>query len=423
MVGELWTGQNRSLGQAVFVWGLATLYFTAGALVSVCFGLFSGQVEHVLAVSEDVIGLLSAVYLLAYATAQFFAGIMMDRMSPRWILGVSALVAALGCGLFAEATNLQEALAGQALLGIGLSTSFLGAIFLASVWFPQERFALVSGATQVIQQSGVAAVVIGMAMSGAIPAYRTVMTVLAIILLLLGVLMLLFVRRPPNAESPASKSGAPSVVGQLLTVVTTPQYWWGAIFFIGSFAVLLAWNDLWDIQNQMAYGRSLELAGSMNAMTPLGAGLGGLVLGWLSDRLSRRSRTAQLTIVSITVVLVLLLFLPRLPTSTVFGLLFLFGFLLGGSILGFALVGQHVPQQVHATAFGLMTSIGFTLAGGLNFFIGKRVGVVPPGGTDLAIEHLRGALMPLLVVLVIGSLCSMALKDLRQNATDSYPIP
>lgn len=411
MVSKLSAGQNRSLVEALLVWGLATVYFAVGVLSSASFGLFTGQIQQVLAVSEDVIGMLSASYLLSYAMAQFFAGLMMDRLNPRWILGISAIVAALGCGLFGYATNVPQAMAGLAFQGIGLSTTFLGAIFLASVWFPPQRFALVSGATQVIQNVVVAGTVIGMAITGAIPAFRTMFTILSIILLVLGLLILLFVHLPPTAGSPPSQSGAPSVIGQLVTVVTTPQFWWGSVFFACSFSALLSWNNLWDIQNQRAYGRSLLMAGAMNAMTPLGAGLGGLVLGWLSDRPGRRSRTARFTIVSITVVGALVLFLPRLPTPAVFGLLFVFGFVLGGNVLGFAQVGQHVPQQVHATAFGLMTCIGFCIAGGLNYLIGKRVGQAPPGGTDLAIKHYQVALIPLLVVLVVGSLCSVALKD------------
>jgi nitrate/nitrite transporter NarK len=401
----------QSFRQAVLVWGLSTLYVTAGILTSIMFGLLSGQVQQALAVSAEAIGMLSAVYLLVYAVAQFFAGMLMDRVSPRWILGLSALVAAPGCGLLAHATNLRLALAGQALLGIGLSTSFLGAIFLASIWFPAERFALVSSATQMITSLGVAGLVIGLSVSGAIPAYRTVMNNLAVVYLLLGVLMLLFVRRAPSAELATRKSVAPGVITQLLTVVATPQYWWGTVFFSCSFGVWLAWNNLWDIQNQLAYGRSVELAGSMNAMMPLGGGLGGLVLGWLSDRLARRSLVAQVTICSMTAVLTLLLFLPRLPAPAVFCLLFLFGFFLGGNILGFAQVGQHVPEEVQATAFGLMTSVGFGVAAGLNYLIGNLVGEAPPGGTDLAIKHYRVALMPLLFALIVGSLCSIALKD------------
>lgn len=409
MVAELSTG--RSPGKALLVWGLATLYFTAGLLTPVMFGLLAEQVQQTLAGSADVIGMLSAVYLLAYALAQFFAGILMDRVSPRWILGLSALAAAAGCGLFASASSLGPALAGQALLGIGLSTTFLGAIYLASAWFPPERFALISGATQVATNYVAAAVVIGITVSAAIPAYQTVTSALAVVYLVLGVLMLIFVHRPPMTELPARESAVPSVLAQLLAVVSIPQYWWGTIFFSVSFGVMLSWNDLWSIQNQRAYGRSLELAGAMNAMTPIGIGLGGLVLGWLSDRLGRRSRIAQLTMGAIVAFLALMLFLPRLPDPVVFGLLFLFGFALGGNILGFAQVGQHVPEQVQATAFGLMTSVAFSVGAGLNYVIGNLAGQAPPAGTDQAIAHYRGALMPLLVVVIVGALCSLALKD------------
>jgi sugar phosphate permease len=165
-------------------------------------------------------------------------------------------------------------------------------------------------------------------------------------------------------------------------------------------------------------------------LTPPGAtaaGVGGLLLGWISDRLGKRSRITQITIWLLTFTMALVLFLPRLPTAGVFVLLFVFGFLLGSNILGFAQIGQHIPDNAQATAFGLMTSVGFLTGAGLDYVIGVLVGEAPPAGTDLAISHYRGALIPLLVVLSVGALCSVALKDRARppsSATvDPLPIP
>jgi len=38
-------------------------------------------------------------------------------------------------------------------------------------------------------------------------------------------------------------------------------------------------------------------------------------------------------------------------------------------------------------------------------------GEAPPLGTNLAIQHYREALLPLLVVLVVGAWCAIALRD------------
>lgn len=59
-------------------------------------------------VSDDAIGMLSAVFYLAYSIAQFVGGVVLDRLNPRWVLGVSSLIATGGCFLLADASNLAS---------------------------------------------------------------------------------------------------------------------------------------------------------------------------------------------------------------------------------------------------------------------------------------------------------------------------
>jgi hypothetical protein len=115
----------------------------------------------------------------------------------------------------------------------------------------------------------------------------------------------------------------------------------------------------------------------------------------------------------------LVLFLPRMPIFGVFVMLFAFGFLLGSNILGFAQIGQHIPETAQATAFGLMTSIGFLTGSALDYLVGALVGEAPPLGTGVAVEHYRHALVPLIVVLVVGAICATALKDRPRAAVEA----
>lgn len=398
-------------GRAYLVWGLGTAFLGIGLLTAVLLGILAEQVRNRLGVSNDAIGMLSAVFYLAYSLAQFAGGIMLDRLNPRWVLGVSSLIAAAACLLLAGTSSLGLTVAGRVLLGIGLSTSFLGAIYLARVWFPADRFAVMSGAAQLATNIGLCVVLIALSVTGAIPSLQMAMFAMAVGYLLLGLVMMLLVGRPPAVGDSAADPHGENLTTQLSVVLRSRQFWLGTICFASVFGVLLAWNDLWGIMNQRAYGRSLEMAAALTSTVTLAAGAGGLLLGWLSDRLNRRSSITALTIWLLTAVMGLVLYLPRLSTPGVFVLLFVFGFLLGSNILGFAQIGQHIPENAQATAFGLMTSVGFLAGSGLDYLVGAGVGVEPPMGTDEAIAHYRSALIPLLAALAIGAVCAIALRD------------
>lgn len=410
---------SSSRAKAVVVWGLGTLFLGLGLLTAVMIGILAEEVRGRLNVSDDVIGMLGAVFYLAYSAAQFVGGVILDRVNPRWVLGVCSLIAAVGCFLLADASNLGVTVVGRVLLGIGLSTSFLGAIYLARIWFPAERFALMSGISQLASNLALAVMLIGLSVTGATPSLRAAMLGMVVSYVLLGAAIMLLVGRPGSAGASRDEASHADIRTQLLMVVRVPQFWFGTVCFASVFGVLLAWNDLWGIMNQRAYGRSLEMAtaliSTISISISIAVGLGGLLLGWISDRLGRRSLITQVTIWLLTVVMGLVLFLPRLPVSGVLVLLFVFGFLLGSNILGFAQIGQHIPENGEATAFGLMTSIGFLTGSALDFIVGGLVGEGPPIGTDVAIHHYRQALLPLLAVLVIGALCAIALKDRRPS--------
>ncbi len=194
-------------GQAIVVWGVGTLFLGLGLLTAVMIGILAEQVRHRLHVADDAIGMLSAVFYLAYSAAQFVGGIVLDRRNPRWVLGVSSLIAAVGCFLLADASNMGAAVVGRVLLGIGLSTSFLGAIYLARIWFPPERFALMAGISQLATNVGLAVMLIGLSVTGAIPSLRAAMLSMAVGYLLLGIAIMLLVCRPATVGANPAGAG------------------------------------------------------------------------------------------------------------------------------------------------------------------------------------------------------------------------
>jgi len=94
--------------------------------------------------------------------------------------------------------------------------------------------------------------------------------------------------------------------------------------------------------------------------------------------------------------------------------IFINGFFLGGSVLGFILVRENIIQKLHGTAFGLMTTCGYLVAALLLSVIGIFISNngVDKGVKD--IEQYKVAFVCFVVVLIIGGVITMFLNDIKK---------
>lgn len=207
--------QSKGNFRSIIVWGSSDTYFIVSVMIAVLFGILSPNIQKQLHLSTTQLGLLGSVFFISYGVAQLVAGSLMDSLGPRLTLAVSALVATCGLFLLSVIGDFKMAIPAQLLIGIGLSTSYVGAIYLAGTWFPPERFSFVSGVTQMSANIMTAALVLIMALSGAIMGFRIVMRGMAFVTLVIGVLMFLLVRSAPAGRDGSSgdsrKGGSPRV--------------------------------------------------------------------------------------------------------------------------------------------------------------------------------------------------------------------
>ncbi|WP_026069190.1 MFS transporter, partial [Legionella tunisiensis] len=140
--------QKITLKQSILVWGTGDIYFIVAVMISVLFSVLSPDIKNQLKLSNTQLGLLGTAFFLCYGIAQLFTGRLFDRIGPKITLASSAFIAALGLLLMAVSQSFAIAITAKIITGIGLSTSYIGAIYLANTWFSEERFALISGITQ-----------------------------------------------------------------------------------------------------------------------------------------------------------------------------------------------------------------------------------------------------------------------------------
>jgi MFS family permease len=89
---------------------------------------------------------MTSAFFAAVALAQLPLGIALDRWGPRRVVPATMLAGVAGAWVFGSATDLAALTAGRALLGLGFAGVLMGALQAFGRWFPERRFATVSGA-------------------------------------------------------------------------------------------------------------------------------------------------------------------------------------------------------------------------------------------------------------------------------------
>ena len=123
--------------------------FAAGFFLSFLYRNVTAVIAKDLAaefsLSAADLGLLTAVYFLAFAAMQVPVGVFLDRYGPRRVVAGLLLAAALGSAAFASADGFASLAMGRALIGVGVSACLMGSMKAFTLWFPLERMATLTG--------------------------------------------------------------------------------------------------------------------------------------------------------------------------------------------------------------------------------------------------------------------------------------
>lgn len=140
--------------RAWIVWGVAVGGYFLAMLHRNGLGVAALEAQARFDVGPALLSLLPMLQLLIYVLFQIPAGLLADRLGPRYtlVIGIGAMM--IGSGFFALAPNVELAVVGRFLIGLGDALVFLNVIRLAALWFPRARYALVSGLTAVVGGTG-----------------------------------------------------------------------------------------------------------------------------------------------------------------------------------------------------------------------------------------------------------------------------
>jgi MFS family permease len=349
---------NISKG-AWLVWGLGALSFSYAFFQRVAPSVMVEDLMRDFAVGAAVLGNLSAIYLYAYAGLQVPIGLLLDRWGPRRMLAGAALVAALGSAIFAIADGIGLAYLGRLLIGMGSAVGFVGALKLATHWFPPNRFAFISGLTMLVAMVGA---IIGQAplaaMVGAIGWRMSLLAAAAFAALLAAATWLIVRDRPPD-DSAAARDGTarPGLGAGLTRVLTGRQNWIIALYGGAMTAPFLSYAGLWGVSHQMRlYDLDRVAAAASNSLMLVGWAVGAPAGGWISDRLGRRRAPMAAAAVLSLAGWLILLYTPALSLFADRILLFLIGAVSGAMVICIAAARERAPAEVSGATTGFINT-------------------------------------------------------------------
>ncbi len=402
------------------VWGLGAAFFFSEYFARVSPGVMVPDLMRAFNVTAVGIGSISAFFYYAYVSMQVPVGALVDRFGPHRLLTVMAGLCALGCFLFASSHSIFIANLSRLLMGFGAAFAFVGALKLATLWFPSQRFGLLAGTTQALGMLGAAVGEGPLAVTVAAIGWRQTIYAIGIILLAISILIGFFVR-DRVFTGPKLKHGlmTTSELWQgFLMVMRNPQSWFNALFVGLLYAPTAAFAELWGTSFfSHTYGLSNQTAAAGISCIFVGWAVGGPITGWISDRMRRRKPVMIFSALASLITMSAVLYVPGLPIFFLFLILFLYGVANTGVGTSYALASEINPHQVAGTsmAFANMASVllGAAFQPVIGWFLDLQWNGLKVNGVPYYSAHdFRMAMLALPVCLI---LCLISVVFVRET--------
>jgi sugar phosphate permease len=285
------------------------LRWTAFALVSAGYVLsffhriapaaIAGELRAAFGASAAALGALAATYFVVYTAMQVPTGVLVDTLGPRRVVAAGAVVSGIGSIAFGLAPSLAVAGAGRALVGLGVSVTFIALLKVVAAWFHEREFATVSGLVMFMGNIGAVLSAAPLAWIVGVTSWRNVFVALgASSLAAAAVTWLMVTDDPAQAGLPsmreldgraAHRAGVAGWWAGLRTVVRNRATWPGFFVNMGIAGSYLSFAGLWAVPYLVeAHGMTRAEATRHTTAMLAAFALASLATGGLSDRIGRR---------------------------------------------------------------------------------------------------------------------------------------
>ncbi len=408
-----------SVRRAYLVWAAATAAYIVAVVQRTSLGVSGLEALERFGASAAVLSLFTVTQLVVYSAAQIPVGMALDRFGPRNLIGVGALMMAVGQFGMAFAPSVELAIVARVLIGAGDATTFVSVLKIITAWFPPKRAPLLGQISGQIAQTGQILSAVPFVIVLHHLEWSAAFTILGFLGVLSALVVFTWVRdRPSDFATTIGAAGAKSGARAVDMVPSQPQF----SPFMGALKASGSWLGFWSHMvtgfsfNVFVFlwgypflllGQNLTQAQASLLFTwlTLTAMMAGPLIGMFCARHPLRRSWLVLAVTAGVILAWLLVLLPTTPRPM--WVLFIFVSLLGvggpASLIGLDYARTSNPAERFGVASGL-SNMGSFVGG---FICILAIGVVldrvrPDGAYTLADFRVAFSIMivPMLVSLI-----------------------
>jgi sugar phosphate permease len=366
---------KHSLWMAWLVWGLAALYYFSDYMARVAPGVMHQSLQSAFAISESGFGLLTYSFYIPYILMQIPVGLLVDRLSIRRLLTAMSVLTALGCILFGMSDSLLMAALGRMLIGFSAAFAFISSLRIATAWFPPAMLGLLAGLTQALGMLGAAAGEAPIAWLAQTLGWRDSMYCLGGLFLILAVFLYYFIQDHESmARVKQNKKYALSILESLKIILSHKQIWVNALYagcLFGPTAVI--GESYGPAFLQYGWNLSAHQAASAIGFIFIGWGVGGPLLGWISDSVGKRKPFMILSALCTFVMTIVMIYFPLKQAGMAYVLFFVFGLTNSGVGLAYALSTELSSRAVVGSAIAFTNMASIFVGASLQPLVGRMI--------------------------------------------------
>ncbi len=413
----------------IAVCSLASFFYIYEFTVRIAPSAMVDELMNAFSIRATGFSLLAAMFFYGYAPMQIPAGLLYDKIGPRFLLSLSTFLCALATVAFALTDSIAIAAVCRLVMGITASFAFIGALIIASRWFPPRYFALFAG---IVQFMGCIGAIVGLAPIAALTTsigWRSATVWMALVGVIFAVLMWLIIRDYPAGVKPLRSETHHYFRVRLTEVCTHPQTWWVALYSFTCWAPIDIFASVWgpSFLSNLYHINATKAAGLISLIW-VGIAVGSPLAGWWSNHINRRCFPMLVCSLIGLVSSLLVIYGGTLPEWLMSIALFFFGVSASSQVIGFGLVLDNNRDDVMGTAVGFNNMAVVSGAVLLQPLVGFMLEAVWSHTTvdglafySIGEFHIALAMIPL--VCLLGIACSLwMVKETRCQRKFPTPI-
>ncbi len=397
-----------------FICAIASSYAMFDFFIIVAPSVMSNEIRLDFQINATQFSYIGASFYIAYALMQIPSGWLIDRYGMRKMFSFAATLTGLSVILFSTTNNFSVCLFARALMGIGVSSAFIGNYYLAARLIKHRYFSFFAAILHLLASVGAFIAQGPLAVAVQSSNWRQTMFINGLIALLLACLFAVFIddgqRNVPEKKQPNRKI---PFLNSMKYIINHAQVKWIALCGFMGWLPLSVLSGFWGIPYLMTiYQIDSITASSILTYFWLGSACGGLLISMFSELISSRKKPILYCFYGQVICAIIMINATLIPPWVISLTFFCLGVFVCMQTLSFTLIKETVEPRYFALATSA-NNIGAMLSSaiGQNLF-GWLLDYQAGNSLNYTATYFQKAMFMFLVAAISGTfICKYKLKE------------